>query len=498
MNDSKAYEFWFITGSQHLYGQDTLDKVAEHSMEMARALDLEHSIPGRVVYKPTVKTPDEISKLCEEANSAQSCAGIITWMHTFSPAKMWIAALSNLRKPLLHLHTQYNRDIPWSSIDMDFMNLNQSAHGDREYGFIGTRLRLARKVVAGYWQDPEVLHRVAVWMRAAIGYAESRRLKIARFGDNMRQVAVTEGDKVEAQIKLGWAVDGYGIGDLVRLVHEVSDQEANRLLEEYSECYIMPDEARSEGNIREAVRVQAKIELALKAFLKEGGYGAFTTTFEDLHGLKQLPGLAVQRMMEAGYGFGGEGDWKTSAMVRLVKLMGSGLDKGTSFMEDYTYHMEPGNEMVLGAHMLEVCPSISAEKARIEVHPLGIGGKADPARLVFKGKSGPAMNASLIDMGDRFRLIINSVDAVNQEKDMPNLPVARVLWKLQPSFQDATEAWILACGAHHTVFSYDITEEHMVDWAEMNGIEVLLINRDTKMQDFKRELLWNDMIWRLR
>jgi L-arabinose isomerase len=378
------------------------------------------------------------------------------------------------------------------------MNLNQSAHGDREYGFIGTRLRLARKVVAGYWQDPEVLHRVAVWMRAAIGYAESRRLKIARFGDNMRQVAVTEGDKVEAQIKLGWAVDGYGIGDLVRLVHEVSDQEANRLLEEYSECYIMPDEARSEGNVREAVRVQAKIELALKAFLKEGGYGAFTTTFEDLHGLKQLPGLAVQRMMEAGYGFGGEGDWKTSAMVRLVKLMGSGLDKGTSFMEDYTYHMEPGNEMVLGAHMLEVCPSISAEKARIEVHPLGIGGKADPARLVFKGKSGPAMNASLIDMGDRFRLIINSVDAVNQEKDMPNLPVARVLWKLQPSFQDATEAWILAGGAHHTVFSYDITEEHMVDWAEMNGIEVLRINRDTKMQDFKRELLWNDMIWRLR
>lgn len=498
MNDSKAYEFWFITGSQHLYGQDTLDKVAEHSMEMARALDLEPSIPGRVVYKPTVKTPDEISKLCEEANSAQSCAGIITWMHTFSPAKMWIAALSNLRKPLLHLHTQYNRDIPWSSIDMDFMNLNQSAHGDREYGFIGTRLRLARKVVAGYWQDPEVLHRVAVWMRAAIGYAESRRLKIARFGDNMRQVAVTEGDKVEAQIKLGWAVDGYGIGDLVRLVHEVSDQEANRLLEEYSECYIMPDEARSEGNVREAVRVQAKIELALKAFLKEGGYGAFTTTFEDLHGLKQLPGLAVQRMMEAGYGFGGEGDWKTSAMVRLVKLMGSGLDKGTSFMEDYTYHMEPGNEMVLGAHMLEVCPSISAEKARIEVHPLGIGGKADPARLVFKGKSGPAMNASLIDMGDRFRLIINSVDAVNQEKDMPNLPVARVLWKLQPSFQDATEAWILAGGAHHTVFSYDITEEHMVDWAEMNGIEVLRINRDTKMQDFKRELLWNDMIWRLR
>jgi L-arabinose isomerase len=498
LNDSKAYEFWFITGSQHLYGQDTLDKVAEHSMEMARALDLEHSIPGRVVYKPTVKTPDEISKLCEEANSAQSCAGIITWMHTFSPAKMWIAALSNLRKPLLHLHTQYNRDIPWSSIDMDFMNLNQSAHGDREYGFIGTRLRLARKVVAGYWQDPEVLHRVAVWMRAAIGYAESRRLKIARFGDNMRQVAVTEGDKVEAQIKLGWAVDGYGIGDLVRLVHEVSDQEANRLLEEYSECYIMPDEARSEGNVREAVRVQAKIELALKAFLKEGGYGAFTTTFEDLHGLKQLPGLAVQRMMEAGYGFGGEGDWKTSAMVRLVKLMGSGLDKGTSFMEDYTYHMEPGNEMVLGAHMLEVCPSISAEKARIEVHPLGIGGKADPARLVFKGKSGPAMNASLIDMGDRFRLIINSVDAVNQEKDMPNLPVARVLWKLQPSFQDATEAWILAGGAHHTVFSYDITEEHMVDWAEMNGIEVLRINRDTKMQDFKRELLWNDMIWRLR
>lgn len=498
MKGLKKYEFWFVTGSQHLYGPETLEKAAEHSATIAAALDGDSCIPCSVVFKPVVKTPDEIYRLCVEANSDESCAGIITWMHTFSPAKMWISGLSILRKPLLHLHTQFNRDIPWDSIDMDFMNLNQSAHGDREYGFIGARLRLARKVVAGYWEDPEVRRRIAVWMRAACGYAESSRLKVARFGDNMREVAVTEGDKVEAQIRFGWSVNGYGIGELAKLVDEVTDADANRLLDEYSEKYILAEEAVSEGAARDAIRVQAKLEIALKAFLQDGGFGAFTTTFEDLHGLRQLPGLAVQRLMEAGYGFGGEGDWKTSAMVRLVKVMGAGLDKGTSFMEDYTYHLEPGNEMVLGAHMLEVCPTIASGKPRIEVHPLGIGGKADPARMVFNGRSGPAMNASLIDMGDRFRLIINSVDAAEQAKNMPRLPVARVLWKPQPSLRDATEAWILAGGAHHTVFSLDINQEHMVDWAEMCGIEYLLINNDTKMSDFKNELKWNDVIWRLR
>ena len=498
MKDFKNYEFWFVTGSQHLYGPETLEQVAEHSSAMAAALDSDTSIPGKVVFKPVVKTPDEIARLCSEANNDEKCAGIITWMHTFSPAKMWIAGLSILRKPLLHLHTQFNRDIPWDGIDMDFMNLNQSAHGDREYGFIGARMRIARKVVAGYWEDSEVRRRIAVWMRAAVGSSESRSLKVARFGDNMREVAVTEGDKVEAQIKFGWSVNGYGIGELAKLVSEVSDAEANRLLDEYSERYIIAEEAASEGLARAAIREQAKIELALKSFLEEGGFGAFTTTFEDLHGLKQLPGLAAQRLMEAGYGFGGEGDWKTAAMVRLVKVMGTGMGKGTSFMEDYTYHLEQGNEMVLGAHMLEVCPTIAAAKPRIEVHPLGIGGKADPARIVFKGRSGPAMNASLIDMGDRFRLIINSVDAIEQKNDMPKLPVARVLWKPQPSLRDATEAWILAGGAHHTVFSLDINQEHMIDWAEMCGIEYLLINSDTKMESFKNELRLNDVIWRLR
>lgn len=498
MDCLKKYEFWFVTGSQHLYGPETLEQVAVHSAAMAEALDNDPSVPGRVVFKPTVKTPDEIRRLCVEANSDDKCAGIITWMHTFSPAKMWISGLSTLQKPLLHLHTQFNRDIPWDSIDMDFMNLNQSAHGDREYGFIGARLRLARKVVAGHWEDAEVRRRIGVWMRAACGNAESRVLKVARFGDNMREVAVTEGDKVEAQMKFGWSVNGYGIGELAKLINEVSDAEANILLEEYSQKYILADEAAAEGAARDAVRVQAKIELALKAFLQEGGFGAFTTTFEDLHGLRQLPGLAVQRLMEDGYGFGAEGDWKTAAMVRLVKVMGSGLDKGTSFMEDYTYHLAQGDEMVLGAHMLEVCPTIADSKPRIEVHPLGIGGKGDPARLVFKGRPGPAMNASLIDMGDRFRLIINSVDAVEQKNDMPRLPVARVLLKPQPSLRDAAEAWILAGGAHHTVFSLDITQEHMVDWAEMCGIEYLLINNDTKMSDFKNELKWNDVIWRLR
>jgi L-arabinose isomerase len=498
MKNMKSYEFWFVTGSQHLYGPETLLQVAEHSQCIASGLDKDPAIPCKVVFKPVVKTPDEIRKICEEANNDENCAGIITWMHTFSPAKMWIAGLSCLTKPLLHLHTQFNRDIPWSEIDMDFMNLNQAAHGDREYGFIGARLRIARKVVAGYWEDAEVRRRINVWMRAAVGYVEGKNLKVARFGDNMRQVAVTEGDKVEAQIKFGWSVNGYGVGDLVALVNQVSDAEVNALMEEYATLYEIAEEARKDGPGRNAVKEQARFEIALKKFLKEGGFGAFTTTFEDLHGLVQLPGLAVQRLMEAGYGFGGEGDWKTAAMVRIVKTMGQGLGNGTSFMEDYTYHFEPGNEMVLGAHMLEVCPTIAATKPRIEVHPLGIGGKADPARIVFDGKSGPAINASLIDMGERFRLIVNDVVSVKQQNPMPKLPVARVLWKPQPTMQTGAEAWILAGGAHHTVFSLDITAEHLMDWAEMTGIEFLPINKDTNLMNFRNEIRWNDLIWKLK
>ena len=471
----KQHEIWFITGSQHLYGPETLAHVAAHSEEIAKSFDADPRIPCTVVFKPVVKTADEITQACEAANANPRCAGIITWMHTFSPAKMWIAGLSLLRKPLLHLHTQYNRDIPWETIDMDFMNLNQSAHGDREYGFIGTRMKVARKVVVGYWEDARVIGKVGAWMRSAVGHVESRHLKVARFGDNMRSVAVTEGDKVEAQIRLGWTVDGFGIGDLVKRVSEVSEADADTLFAEYEESYDFCAEAKMLGSAREAIRVQAKYEIALKAFLSEGGYGAFTTTFEDLHGLDQLPGLAVQRLMAAGYGFGGEGDWKTAAMVRLLKLMGAGPGKGTSFMEDYTYHFEPGNEMVLGAHMLEVCPTIAKGKPRIEVFPLGIGGKADPARIVFEGKEGPAINASLVDMGDGFRLIVNEVEAVGHIPEMPRLPVAHVLWKPRPNLMDAAEQWILAGGAHHTVFSYDITSEQMKDWAAMSGIEFILI-----------------------
>ncbi|NLC39376.1 MAG: L-arabinose isomerase [Clostridiaceae bacterium] len=498
MSDLKKYVFWFVTGSQHLYGPETLKQVEENAKIIAASLDSNEAIPCRIVFKAVVTTPDEIRKVMEEANVDPECTGIITWMHTFSPAKMWIAGLSVLQKPLLHLHTQFNRDIPWDSIDMDFMNLNQAAHGDREYGFIGARMRIARKVVVGHWQDPEVSRRIAGWMRTSIGYVEGKKLKIARFGDNMREVAVTEGDKVEAQIKFGWSINGYGAGDLAKIVDEISDESANELLKEYEEKYEIAPEGLKEGPARDAIRYQAKLEIALRTFLEEGGFGAFTTTFENLHGLKQLPGLAVQRLMEAGYGFGAEGDWKTAGLVRIMKLMAAGLNGGTTFMEDYTYHLEPGNSAILGAHMLEVCPTVAASRPRIEVHPLSIGGKADPARMVFNGKAGKAIAASLVDMGDRFRLLVNDVEAVNVEKDMPKLPVARVLWKPLPSLQEAAEAWILAGGAHHTSFSYDLTAENMVDWAEMANIECVLINKDTKLLEFRNNLKINDIVWRLR
>lgn len=492
----KPYEFWFVTGSQHLYGPETLKQVDKDSKTIADGLDNSAAIPFKVVFKPVLTTPEAIHKLCLEANSDENCAGIITWMHTFSPAKMWIAGLTELKKPLLHLHTQFNRDIPWNGIDMDFMNLNQSAHGDREYGFIGARLRIARKVVAGYWQDAEVQRRIALWMGAAIGYTEGRKLKIARFGDNMRQVAVTEGDKVEAQIKMGWTVHGYGIGDLVDRMNKITKEEVDKLMAEYEELYDFAPEAKVDGPAREAVKEQARIELGLKSFLEEGGFSAFTTTFEDLHGMKQLPGLAVQRLMEAGYGFGGEGDWKTAALVRVMKIMSGNI--GTSFMEDYTYHLEPGNEMILGAHMLEVCPTVAATRPRIEVHPLGIGGKEAPARMTFNGREGSAICASIVDMGERFRLVVNDVDAVKVEKDMPKLPVARVLWKPQPSLSTSTEAWIIAGGAHHTSFSYVVNAEQLEDWAEIAQIEFLNINKDTKIHDFKNEIRWNDLAWKLK
>lgn len=496
MIEMKNYEFWFVTGSQHLYGPETLLEVEAHSRTIAQGLDADGAIPGKVVFKPVLTTPDSIRALCLEANADEKCAGLITWMHTFSPAKMWIAGLSELRKPLLHLHTQYNRDIPWDSIDMDFMNLNQAAHGDREYGFIGARMGLARKIVMGYWEHADVRGRIGGWMRTSVAQQESRRLKVARFGDNMRQVAVTEGDKVEAQIRLGWSVNGYGVGDLVARMNQFSEAEVDRLMAEYADRYEIVPAGRTDGAVREAIREQARIELGLRSFLEEGGFGAFTTTFEDLHGLKQLPGLAVQRLMESGYGFGGEGDWKTAALTRVMKVMAGNV--GTSFMEDYTYHLDPDNELVLGAHMLEICPTIAATRPRIEVHPLGIGGKADPARIVFDGRSGRALNASLIDIGHRFRLLVNTVEAVQPERAMPKLPVARVLWKPEPSLRESAEAWILAGGAHHTVFSYVVTAEQLADWAEMTGIECVTIDRSTSFNALRSELRWNEVAWKLR
>jgi len=492
MPNLKNYEFWFVTGSQFLYGEEALRQVAEDSEIIAENLSKKTSYP--IKFKPVVKTPEEIYQLAIDANSDETCAGIITWMHTFSPAKMWIKGLMALQKPMLHLHTQFNREIPWDSIDMDFMNLNQSAHGDREFGFIGARLRMSRKVIVGHWQDEEVVDRINRWMRTAVAFVYGKNIKVCRFGDNMRNVAVTEGDKVEAQIKLGWTIDGYGIGDLVQLVNEVSDAEVKRLMEEYESLYDMSQVKGSEEKM-EAVRYQARIEAAIRKFMAQGNYEAFTTTFEDLHGLKQLPGLASQRIMESGYGFGAEGDWKTSALVRLVKIMADG--KATSFMEDYTYHLETGNEINLGAHMLEVCPTIAARKPRVEVHALGIGGKSDPARLVFDGAAGPAVCASLIDLGNRFRLIINEVETVEATHDMPKLPVARVLMKPQPSLSVAAEAWIHAGGAHHTVYSQNVTVEQLTDWAEMCGIECIVIDKDTKISSLLKELRWNEIAYKL-
>lgn len=492
MLQTKPYQFWFVTGSQHLYGPETLQEVESHSREMVEGLNGDAAMTYEIVFKSVLTTPDDIRRLMIDANSDDKCAGIITWMHTFSPSKMWIRGFSQLKKPYLHFASQYNRDIPWDTIDMDFMNTNQAAHGDREHGFIAARMGIARKVVFGHWDNADVRKQIGGWQRTAAAVAESRSLKVARFGDNMRQVAVTEGDKVEAEIQFGWSVNGYGIGDLVARMNAVTEDAVNKLMDEYAQKYEIVAESQEK---RDAIAYQARIELGLRSFLEEGGFTAFTTTFEDLHGMKQLPGLAVQRLMEDGYGFAGEGDWKTAALVRLMKIIAG--NEGTSFMEDYTYHLEPGNELVLGSHMLEVCPTIAADKPRLEVHPLGIGGKDDPARMVFNGRGGAAINVSIVDLGSRFRLIINEVEAVEAEKALPKLPVARVLWKVQPSLKDGVESWIHAGGAHHTAFSYVVTTEQMVDFAEMAGIEAVVIDKDTKPAALRNELRRNDIAWKL-
>ena len=497
MIDLNQYEVWFVTGSQHLYGPKTLEIVAEHSREIAGFLNGSTHIPVQVVFKPVLTTPEAIRGLCLEANSADSCIGLITWMHTFSPAKMWIAGLNLLKKPFLHLHTQYNREIPWAEIDMDFMNLNQAAHGDREFGFIGSRMRLNRKVVVGHWQDEDVQTSIGIWTRAACAWADWQGAKIARFGDNMRDVAVTEGDKVEAQIRLGYDVYGYGVGDLVRAVNEASDGDVKKMVETYLDEYDVVPALQLDGERYDSLFEGARIEVGMRNFLQAGNFKAFTTTFEDLHGLAQLPGLAVQRLMRDGYGFGAEGDWKTSALVRGMKVMSAGVKGGVSFMEDYTYHFSTSGDKVLGAHMLEICESIAATKPKLDILPLSIGGKADPVRLIFDANTGPAVGASIMDMGQRFRLVANVVDVVPTDAPLPNLPVARAFWSPRPNLKIAAAAWIYAGGAHHTSFSYTVTAEHLRDFADMAGLEFLLIDENTKLEEFKKELRWNDLYYQL-
>lgn len=497
MIDLKQFEVWFVTGSQHLYGPETLEQVAEHSKTIAQVLSESKKIPVNVVFKPVLVTPEAILELCLEANAAKNCVGLITWMHTFSPAKMWIAGLRALQKPFVHLHTQYNRDIPWADIDMNFMNLNQSAHGDREFGFIGSRMRLDRKVVVGHWQDDDVQASLNAWARAACAWHDAQGARFARFGDNMREVAVTDGDKVNAQMRLGYSVLTYGIGDLVDYINEVSDAEVDRLVREYDEQYQVVSSLRPGGDRHQSLRDGARIEIGLRRFLEDGNFKGFNTSFEVLHGMTQLPGLAVQRLMAENYGFAGEGDWKTAALVRAMKVMSAGLEGGTSFMEDYTYHLSQNGMKVLGAHMLEICPTIAATKPSLEVHPLSIGGKADPVRLVFDAKTGPAVNASVMEMGNRLRMVVNLVDAVPTDAPLPKLPVARALWIPQPDLKVAAAAWILAGGAHHTGFSFDLTAEHMEDFAEMAGMEFLLIDQNTTVSSFKKELRWNDLYYHL-
>lgn len=496
MTDLKQLEVWFVTGSQHLYGEETLKQVAAHSQVIATALNKTSQIPVTIVFKPTVKSTEEIYNICAEANAGRNVIGVITWMHTFSPAKMWINGLKILQKPLLHLHTQFNRDIPWAEIDMDFMNLNQSAHGDREFGFMVSRMRRNRKVVVGHWEDPEVLASIGSWSRVAAGWHDWQGARFVRFGDNMRFVAVTDGDKVEAEYQFGFSVNTHGIGDLVKIINAISDASVDELVKEYEGKYKIASSLTKDGAQRQSLRDAARIELGLKAFLEDGNYKGFTDTFEDLHGMIQLPGIAAQRLMAAGYGFAGEGDWKTVALVRAMKVIAQGLKGGNSFMEDYTYHFDPKNPMVLGSHMLEICESIADGQPSCEIHPLGIGGKADPVRLVFNSASGPAINASLIDMGNRFRLLVNEVEAVKPPHDLPKLPVARAFWKPYPDMKTGLAAWILAGGAHHTCYSQNLNAGDIQDFAEIAGVEFVLIGKDTNLYRLKNELRWNEVYYK--
>ena len=494
----RQYQFWFAAGSQDLYGDECLAKVAEHSRKIADALNQSGLLPYSLVWKPTLIDNTSIRRLFNEANSDENCAGVITWMHTFSPAKSWILGLKEFRKPLLHFHTQFNQEIPYDTIDMDFMNENQSAHGDREYGHMVTRMEIPRKVIMGHWSDKNVQERIARWMRTAVGIMESSHIRVVRVADNMRNVAVTEGDKVEAQIKFGWEVDAYPVNEIADYVKDVAEGEMNTLVEEYYDKYEILAEGRDEKEFRRHVAVQAGIEIGFERFLKEKDYQAIVTHFGDLGALKQLPGLAIQRLMEKGYGFGAEGDWKTAAMVRLMKVMTQWMKdaKGTSFMEDYTYNLVPGKEGILQAHMLEVCPTIAEGPIGIKVCPLSMGDREDPARLVFTSKTGPAVATSLIDLGTRFRLIINTVDCKKVEKPMPKLPVATAFWTPQPNLTVGAESWILAGGAHHTAFSYDLSAEQMGDWAEAMGIEAVYIDQNTTIRGLKNELRWNKAAFR--
>jgi L-arabinose isomerase len=496
-NGAAGRAVWFVTGSQHLYGDETLRVVDGHAREIADALDATLAIPVGVVCKPVLTTPDAIRRLCLDATASDECVGVIAWMHTFSPAKAWIGGLTALQKPLLHLHTQYNSELPWGEIDMDFMNLNQSAHGDREFGHLAMRLGIARKTVVGHWSDSAVLDRIDAWSRAAVGWREAHTLRVARFGDNMRQVAVTEGDKVEAQIRLGISVDGYGVGELVNAVRGVPESAVDALIEQYEQAYELVPALQSGGERRESLRDAARIEAGLRSFLEAGGFAAFTDTFEDLGDLPQLPGIGVQRLMADGYGFGAEGDWKTAALLRIVKAMSAGLDGGTSFMEDYTYHLVRDGAKVLGAHMLEVCPSIAAGKPSCEIHPLSIGGKQDPVRLVFAAEPGPAIVVALLDVGDRFRLVANEIEVVAPDEELSKLPVARAVWKPAPDLPTAAEAWLLAGGPHHTVFTSAVGIEVLEDFAEIAGMELLVIDKHTRSSEFRKELRWNHAYYSL-
>ncbi|MFA7490780.1 MAG: L-arabinose isomerase [Mariniphaga sp.] len=497
MDNQSKYEIWFVTGSQHLYGEETLKQVDTNSAEIVKGLNEGKKLPVQVIFTPVVKTPTEILEVCIKASASTNCIGLITWMHTFSPAKMWIGGLKALTKPCMHLHTQFYRDLPWDSIDMDYMNLHQSAHGDREYGYINARMRKNRRVVVGHWQEETVQDQIAVWCRSAIGWADSQGLKVARFGDNMREVAVTEGDKVEAQIKFGWQISAYSPGDLICYMENVTGKEVDRLYEEYESLYQVADNCRPGGVFHNNVRVQARYEMGMKHFLEAGNFKAFTTNFENLTGLDQLPGLASQRLMAAGYGFGAEGDWKQAALLRVVKTISSGLNGGSSFMEDYTYHLDPKNEAVLGAHMLEVCPTIAASKPRLEVHPLGIGGKDAPARLVFESATGNGMNVTLIDMGNRFRFIANTLEVIEPLEQMPKLPVASAFWKTHPTHAKGAAAWIYAGGTHHSAFTLALTPEYMETFADFADVEFVVIDNNTNLDSFKKELRWNEIYYML-